>query len=60
MSTMPSFFLVADEPLAAEMLEHWAAKLVVRGAPGDAEKAQEAQRAAEEFRAWQREQGARA
>lgn len=58
MSEVPRYVFAADEPLAAEMLEHWAAKLVVRGAPGDAERAQQAQRGAEVFRAWQREKGA--
>ena len=30
-----------DMPLAVEMLEHWAAKLTLRAAPGDAELATE-------------------
>lgn len=49
---IPNVTITADMPLAAEMLEHWAAKLVVSGQPGDL--AQKAQAAAEAFRAWKK------
>jgi hypothetical protein len=57
LETRPSVTIEADDPLAAEALEHWAAKLTLRAQPGDAAVAQQAQKGSELIRAWRKENG---
>lgn len=52
----PSITVWASDALSAETLEHWAAKLVNRGDPGDAPLAQNLWGAAARMRAWRIEQ----
>lgn len=54
LSNIPVVKITPRDPLAAEMLEHWAAKLVVRGDPGDAKVAETVQAGARLFREWQK------
>jgi hypothetical protein len=53
-ATVPGVMITADLPLAAEVLEHWAAKLTLRAAPGDAALAQSVQAQAVAFRSWRK------
>lgn len=51
----PTVRINPTDPMAAEMLEHWAAKLTLHGGALEVATAVECQKAAELFRAWRKD-----